>query len=162
MENRGIIVSLLVSINNESEMLALGRKIGELVKPHHLLFLFGNLGVGKTTLTKGIARGLKVTAEITSPTFQLLKNYQGKYTLNHLDLYRLETVKDLEVLEITELLAEGVVVVEWGELLLTAQIFDYLAININYGADPSVRELEITASGIASTKLLEEIRICLF
>ncbi len=101
--------------------LALGATIAEiLLPPPKLVILRGEVGAGKTTLTKGIATALGAATEedVTSPTFTLIHEYAGpKVRLYHLDLYRLETEKELATLGIEEMAAESdaLMLVEWGE-----------------------------------------------
>lgn len=92
-----------------------GRKIGELVKAGQVIELVGDVGSGKTTFTKGIAKGLDIPDEITSPTFNIKNEYEGRLKLNHLDLYRLSEPGLIEN-EIAELQDEedSVTVVEWA------------------------------------------------
>ena len=82
-----------------------------------LLLLEGPLGAGKTTFVRGLARGLGSTADVMSPTFQLVRVYAGPLQLAHADLYRLEAAAELGQLGFDELLDEGVLVVEWGDRL---------------------------------------------
>jgi tRNA threonylcarbamoyladenosine biosynthesis protein TsaE len=82
-----------------------------------LLLLEGEMGAGKTTFVRGLARGLGVTGDVMSPTFQLVRVYRGPMQLAHVDLYRLADAAELADLGIDELLDEGAVVVEWGDRL---------------------------------------------
>ena len=101
--------------------LAIGENVAELLLPApKLIVLRGELGAGKTTLVKGIAASLGAAEpeDVTSPTFTLVHEYQGrKVRLYHLDLYRLETEKELLTLGLEEMTAEpdALVLVEWGE-----------------------------------------------
>jgi tRNA threonylcarbamoyladenosine biosynthesis protein TsaE len=101
--------------------LALGERIGEILLPApKLVVLRGEVGAGKTTLIKGIAAslGAAVEEDVTSPTFTLVHEYPGpKVRIYHLDLYRLETEKELATLGLEEMIAEpdALVLVEWGE-----------------------------------------------
>src|SRR5690242_1488830 len=100
--------------------LALGEKMAEILRPPKLAILRGEVGAGKTTLVKGIARALGSAYEedVTSPTFTLVHEYNGpKVHLFHLDLYRLETEEQIAVLGLEEMIAEpnALVLVEWGE-----------------------------------------------
>jgi tRNA threonylcarbamoyladenosine biosynthesis protein TsaE len=105
------------------ETIALGRQLAAQLTPPVLVVLLGDLGAGKTTLTKGIAAGLGATAEedVTSPTFTLIHEYGGrraKTPVYHVDLYRIENARELETLGLEDMLAErAVVIVEWGEKL---------------------------------------------
>lgn len=94
---------------------AAGEKLARLVGPGQLLLLVGELGAGKTTFVRGLARGLQVDDDVMSPTFQLVRIYRGRIPLAHVDLYRLKRGEDLEDLGLEELLDEGVVAVEWGD-----------------------------------------------
>lgn len=92
-----------------------GQKIGELVNAGQVIELVGDVGSGKTTFTKGVAKGLEITEEITSPTFNIKNEYVGRLRLNHLDLYRLDQPGLVEN-EINELQDEkdSVTVIEWA------------------------------------------------
>ena len=82
-----------------------------------LLLLVGELGAGKTTFVRGLARGMGLEADVMSPTFQLVRVYPGPLQLAHVDLYRLSNTAELADLGLEELLEEGVVAVEWGDRL---------------------------------------------
>ena len=102
----------MVRCANEAEMIAFGEKIGRSVKPHMVITMTGELGAGKTTLTKGIGKGLGITKIINSPTFTIVKIYTGRLTLYHFDAYRLEDSDD--DLGFEEMLDDdGLCVVEW-------------------------------------------------
>ncbi len=105
---------------SSEETIAQGRKIGERLKPPVLILLSGDLGAGKTTLTKGIAVGLESAREddVTSPTFTLVHRYDGKTRVYHVDLYRIDGLHDLETLGLEDILFENaVVIVEWPDRL---------------------------------------------
>lgn len=104
--------------HSAEETIALGRQLAGRIKIPLLILLMGELGSGKTTLTKGIVSGLGGAEEydVTSPTFTLVHEYRGKTRLFHVDLYRVERLHDLETLGLEDMLAEdAVVIVEWGE-----------------------------------------------
>ena len=106
-----------------ADTVAVGRKLAGLLKPPQLLLLRGDLGTGKTTLVKGIAQALDAADpdEVTSPTFTLIHEYDGTrkgkpIKLYHLDVYRLESERQLETLGLDDLLTpDSLVVVEWGD-----------------------------------------------
>jgi len=108
---------------NGAETIAVGQKLADLLKPPQLLLLRGELGTGKTTLVKGIAQALDAAEpdEVTSPTFTLIHEFDGTrkgkpIKLYHLDVYRLESERQLETLGLDDLFAaDSLVVVEWGE-----------------------------------------------
>ena len=102
---------------SRDETIALGERLGRLLAPGDVLVLTGDLGAGKTQLTKGIAQGMGVTADVTSPTFTIEMVYEGaEMPLYHFDLYRLDDSAQLEDTGIFDVLgADGVCVIEWGE-----------------------------------------------
>ena len=104
--------------NSAEETIAWGREFAAQVRPPMLVFLSGELGSGKTTLTKGIVTGLGAAreAEVTSPTFTLVHAYRNHVRVYHVDLYRVENLHDLETLGLEDLFVEpAVVIVEWSE-----------------------------------------------
>jgi tRNA threonylcarbamoyladenosine biosynthesis protein TsaE len=102
-----------------AETVALGRKLAAQLGPPKLVVLRGELGTGKTTLVKGIAEGFHAAAEeqVTSPTFTLVHEYRGpKANVFHVDLYRVDTERELETLGLDDLFDErSVILIEWGE-----------------------------------------------
>jgi tRNA threonylcarbamoyladenosine biosynthesis protein TsaE len=105
--------------HSAEETIAFGRTLAELLAPPRLVLLRGDLGAGKTTLVKGIAAGFEAADEedVTSPTFTLVHEYRGpRANLYHIDLYRVDTPRELETLGLDDLRAEGsVLLIEWGE-----------------------------------------------
>ena len=99
------------------ETIALGERLGALLEPGDVLVLTGDLGAGKTQLTKGIAAALGVEDDVTSPTFNILMVYEGaEMPLYHFDLYRLDDADQLEDIGLYEMLdGDGVCAIEWGE-----------------------------------------------
>ena len=107
-----------VFTKSAEETIELGKKIGAFLMPNDVVALIGPLGAGKTTLIQGIAQGLEVKDYVTSPTFIIINEYQGRVPFFHIDLYRLDEVKDIEDLGIEEYFdREGVCVIEWAEKL---------------------------------------------
>jgi tRNA threonylcarbamoyladenosine biosynthesis protein TsaE len=106
--------------HSSEETIAQGREIGAALKPPVLILLSGDLGAGKTTLTKGIAAGLGAAREddVTSPTFTLVHKYEGSTRVYHVDLYRIDGLHDLETLGLEDIFSEqAVVIVEWPDRL---------------------------------------------
>ena len=101
------------------ETIALGSTVAEMLTPPKIVLLRGDLGAGKTTLVKGIAEGFHAASEedVTSPTFTLIHEYHGpEAILYHIDLYRVDTLRQLETLGLDDLIAENsVLLIEWGE-----------------------------------------------
>lgn len=108
---------LTVRSDTTEQTIAVGEKLGELLAAGDVLVLTGDLGAGKTQLTKGIATGMGVADDVTSPTFNILMVYEGsELPLYHFDLYRLEDASQLEDTGLYDLLgADGPCVIEWGE-----------------------------------------------
>lgn len=94
-----------------------GTRFGERLRPGDVVLLTGELGAGKTTFVRGVAQGTGSTADVASPTFQLVRVYPGRVQLAHVDLYRVENSAELLDLGLDELAESGAVVVEWGERL---------------------------------------------
>ena len=102
------------------ETLVLGENLGKCLKPGDIVLLFGDLGAGKTTLTQGICKGLGLPAGeyIRSPTFTLINEYSCKFPIYHIDLYRMESLQEIEALGLEEVLfGQGAAIVEWSEKL---------------------------------------------
>jgi tRNA threonylcarbamoyladenosine biosynthesis protein TsaE len=98
------------------ETIAAGERLGRSLKPGSVIALRGTLGAGKTCFTKGIAGFLGVTEEVTSPTYTIVSEYQGKIPFYHIDAYRLEGDDDFATLGGDEILyGKGVSVIEWSE-----------------------------------------------
>jgi tRNA threonylcarbamoyladenosine biosynthesis protein TsaE len=102
------------------ETITIGRGLRDLLQPGEMIVLRGDLGAGKTTLVKGIAEGFHaaIQEDVTSPTFTLVHEYRGpEITLFHIDLYRIDTERELMTLGIDDLRSEphGILLVEWGE-----------------------------------------------
>jgi tRNA threonylcarbamoyladenosine biosynthesis protein TsaE len=150
----------VLAICSVLEMIQLGRRIGERLKTGDLLFLSGDLGAGKTTLTKGIAENLGIEEDITSPTFQIKKSYQGRCLLYHLDLYRLKNQSELDVIEPEELTDSGVAVIEWGDLLRDRLNGDYLEIRIEYAGEIHERLVKFYPHGARYISLIEGLDRC--
>ena len=98
---------------------AAGEEFGMRMRKGDLLLLRGELGAGKTTFVRGLARGCGSGDLVASPTFQLVRVYQGRIQLAHVDLYRLESPGEVRDIGLEELLDQGAVVVEWGDRLAT-------------------------------------------
>jgi tRNA threonylcarbamoyl adenosine modification protein YjeE len=114
----------------------LGEALARALAPGDLVGLRGPLGSGKTRLAAGLARGLGVSSRVRSPSFTLVNEYTGRLRLLHLDLYRLEE-QGVDGLGLEELLARGVLVVEWAERLPAAWLDEALDIEIE--SEPGTR-----------------------
>ncbi len=116
---------------------ALAAALAELARPHDLILLAGDLGAGKTAFAQGFGAALGVTDRITSPTFTIVSQYEGRLGLNHLDVYRLEQLNEVLDVGLPDLLDEGgVTLIEWGDTVLPALPPTYLEIHIELPDDP--------------------------
>jgi tRNA threonylcarbamoyladenosine biosynthesis protein TsaE len=108
-----------ITTQSAEETIAYGRTLTELLAPPKLVLLRGDLGAGKTTLVKGIAASFEAAAEedVTSPTFTLVHEYRGpRANLYHIDLYRIDTPRELETLGLDDLRSNNsILLIEWGE-----------------------------------------------
>jgi tRNA threonylcarbamoyladenosine biosynthesis protein TsaE len=104
---------------SREETIALGRELAAMLSPPKIVLLRGDLGAGKTTMVKGIAQGFRAASEddVTSPTFTLVHEYRAPTaTLYHIDLYRVDTQRELETLGLDDLMSDNsVLLIEWGE-----------------------------------------------
>jgi len=126
-----------------ADTMRLGAAVARLLRPGDTVLLGGDLGAGKTTFTKGLARALGVAEEVTSPTFVLVHSYptSAGWDLLHADVWRLEQLQEVIDLGLPEQLEEGAVaVIEWGDLAAPALAPDYLYVGIAYG-DGQARQL---------------------
>ena len=136
--------------------MAFGEKLARRLKPGDILCLKGDLGTGKTTLVKGLAKGLGLkSTQVNSPTFVLMNIYEGKTDLYHFDLYRLEEVNQITVMGWEEFFyGDGVSVIEWAQRLGGLMPSEYLDIQLKHKGE-NVRELSITAKGDRYKKILK-------
>lgn len=124
-----------VIIKSEADTREFGIELAKRLKPNDVIALIGDLGTGKTTLTKYIAEGLGITEMITSPTFTIVCEYHsGRLPMYHFDVYRLESGDDMFEIGAEEYFhAGGVCVIEWADLVAEVLEDDVLAVFIEYG-----------------------------
>lgn len=122
------------------ETLRFGEELGKELTPNTVIALQGDLGAGKTTLVKGIARGLNIEEEITSPTFVIISEYPGWLPLYHMDLYRISGIDEFLDLGAEELFySGGITVIEWSERIRSILPPDCIRITITFDSDPAKR-----------------------
>ena len=140
---------------NAHETQAFAEAIGRKSFSGLVILLSGDLGAGKTTFTQGLARGLDIEKTLSSPTFTLMKNYSGRFVLNHIDAYRLE--HHFQDLGFEELIGkDGVTVIEWPNYVQDLWPRHYILIEFKR-IDEFTRELNIQAKGQLETELLENL-----
>ena len=144
-----------LNLYSAEETQQFAERLGGMLKPGSLLLLEGDLGAGKTTFTKGLAKGLGVKRTVNSPTFTIIKEYQGSMPLYHMDVYRIGgSYEDLGFDEYFE--GEGVSVVEWAHLIEEQLPAERLELFI-YHRGESERQLVIKPVGDRYECLCEEI-----
>ena len=112
---------LTFTTKTPEETIELGFRIGQKLKKGDIIAMQGTLAAGKTTITKGIAKALEINDTITSPTFCLISEYEGKMPLYHMDVYRLDSEEDFENLGTEDMLyGDGVSIIEWSEKIMGA------------------------------------------
>ena len=139
---------------SQEETIELGYKLAKLLNKGSIITLKGDLAGGKTTFTKGIGKALNIKQIINSPTFNILKIYEGDLHLYHIDAYRLESCcYDLGISEYED---EGIMVIEWPEYYKDFLPSEYLEISFKY-IDDNTREISFEAHGSKYIKVLEEL-----
>jgi len=134
---------MIIISNNENETICEGEKLGRLLEPGAVVAIYGELGAGKTAFTRGIARGLGIGMNVSSPTFTIVNEYPGDVPLFHFDMYRLESENELFDIGWYDYLdREGVCVVEWSEKVPGAFPQDTIKVKIENQGD-TCRRLEI-------------------
>jgi len=127
------LYELNIRSRSPDETIKIGEAIGQTANPGDLVLLRGQLGTGKTCLTQGILWGLGGTEYARSPTFVLMSQYEARMTLYHIDLYRIGSIQELEILGLEEVIfGDGVTVVEWAERSGDLFIENGLNIEISY------------------------------
>lgn len=151
---------LSFSTTSCNQSLAFGEKLAKFVRPGQLIEFAGDLGGGKTTIIKGLARGLGITKTVTSPTFNITRGYElpGGGSLEHFDLYRLEN-DEMMLRELKEVISEGqnIVVIEWAKPFIRHLADDYLLIDLQF-VDETTRHIEVTATGPKSQQTIEALQ----
>ena len=143
----------LIYTTEVEETINLGERIGSILFPGAVITLNGDLGAGKTTFTKGIAKGLNITRVVNSPTFTIMKIYEGDLVLYHMDVYRLNGIGfdyDLE----EYIYGEGVCVIEWSENIKDS-IDEFLRIDITL--KDGKRLFEISTNSTKYKKIMESL-----
>ena len=145
----------LLHIASEKETERIGEAIGRAAEPGTVVALIGDLGTGKTTLTKSIARGLGVTETVTSPTFNIIREYKtGRIPLYHFDVYRIGDPDEMFELGYEEYFyGDGICVVEWADIIEELLPEDAVIIRIERGASEEEREYRIES---------EDEKLCIF
>ena len=148
-------------VDSEAQTLELGQVIGKNLVPGMVICLKGDLGAGKTTLTRGIVKGFGIDGHATSPTFTIINEYDGKYKLYHIDTYRIENSDEMVDLGVEDYLParDGVTVVEWPELIEDLLPKDRLVLTIvPAGVHERKIIVQIHGENPSYERLLQELR----
>lgn len=122
----------------EDDMVKLGNRFGKIAKPGMVISLRGSLGAGKTVFARGVARSLGIEEAIVSPTFTLVQEYDGTLPMYHMDLYRITSQEDFEMIGGEDMLySNGVCLIEWSEIINEMLPKDTVFINITVNPDQS-------------------------
>ena len=142
--------------SSEAETEALGERLAGLLRVGDVVALYGDLGAGKTTFVRGLARGLGSEDAVASPTFVLMHVYEGRLPLYHFDAWRLEGPGDLAALGVEEYLeGDGVAVVEWSERAEGLFPPERLEVHLEQGGEPQERRVRLVGRGARGAELVE-------
>lgn len=137
---------MIVRTTGEKETIRVGYALGETLAKGAVVSLRGSLGVGKTVFAKGIAQSLGIGEAIVSPTFTLIQEYEGTLPLYHMDLYRIDSVEEFELIGGEEYLyGEGITLIEWSEKIQELLPEETISVTITLAEDGS-REIRIEGS----------------
>ena len=151
-------MSLEIISHSAEETQRLGVELGRLAKAGDVLLLVGELGAGKTCLTQGVAWGLGIDAYTSSPTFVLIREYEGRLPLYHIDFYRLDRIEEIIDLGIDEYIyGSGLCVVEWAKKALAVLPQEHLLIELQH-LGQNERKLRLEAKGERYQELLSELK----
>lgn len=150
-------VMIHFTVKNVAETEQLAERLAQLLKPKDVLTLEGDLGAGKTTFTKALAKGLGIKRTVSSPTFTIMKQYEGNYPLNHLDVYRLEgSEEDLGWDEI--FYGDAITVVEWAHYIEDVLPEEHLELRIQRESE-DVRTIELLPKGQRYENICKELQL---
>jgi len=148
--------------HSEAQTRRLGGRLGELMKGGEVIALQGTLGTGKTRWVQGMGMGLQVEVPITSPTFTLINEYQGRLRLYHIDLYRVAEVREAMEFGLDDYLyGSGVCVIEWAERVMDALPDEHLWITLHH-LDETKRRITMRAHGEYHRQMLREFQQATF
>ena len=139
----------IIESRSEAETLALGKKLGEQARPGQIYTLDGDLGVGKTVFTKGMAEGLGIREPVSSPTFTIVQEYHGgRMPLYHFDVYRIGDPEEMEEIGYDDyFFGEGVCLIEWAEKIRELLPEDVIRVTIEKDLDRGFDYRKITIEG---------------
>ncbi|MDD2629248.1 MAG: tRNA (adenosine(37)-N6)-threonylcarbamoyltransferase complex ATPase subunit type 1 TsaE [Limnochordia bacterium] len=151
-------MEFLVTTNSNLDTKGYGQRLASYLLPGDVIALSGDLGAGKTTFCQGIGQGLGVGIPIKSPTFTIIREYEGRIPFYHFDVYRLNSLLELEDLGYEEYFyGDGVVAIEWADLIKPVLPEDHLEVIMEYGHE-SGRKIWFVAHGPRTEEILKMYR----
>jgi len=152
--------SLELRMNSVQETIQFGKRLGQQLTGGEVLALTGDLGSGKTVLTRGIALGLGIPMDqVSSPTFTLIQEYRGTIPLIHVDVYRLERPSEIATLGLEEYFTPGtIVIIEWAERFPQILPSDHVAIRLEHGETEGIRLMRVSGTGPRSTRIVANLQ----
>lgn len=145
-----------IYLDSDEETRKIGFKLGKLLKPGEIVCLVGDLGAGKTTMTQSLAQALEVDDYITSPTFTIVNEYEGKMPLYHFDVYRIGCSDEMYDIGFDDYInGEGVCIIEWANIIEDILPDEYLKIELKY--KDIGREMVLIPYGKEYEKIVEEL-----
>lgn len=145
-----------IYLENEERTREIGSKLGQLLTPKSVICLIGDLGAGKTTMTQSLAKSLEVDDYITSPTFTIVNEYEGRMPLYHFDVYRIGSSEEMYDIGFEEYInGDGVCIIEWANLIEDILPEEYLYIEMNY--KETGREMILTPKGEKYEEIVKEL-----
>ena len=125
------MICVIIETENPEETFALGQKIGRAATPGQVYTLTGDLGVGKTVFTQGVASGLGITEPVNSPTFTIVQVYEeGRLPFYHFDVYRIGDIEEMEEIGYDDyFFGEGICLIEWAELIEEIRALDVMSMS---------------------------------
>ena len=150
-------MNLTIITKSPEETKNLGKEISKIIKPGDLLAFYGELGAGKTCFIQGISLGLEVKDYVTSPSFTIINEYQGKIPIYHFDLFRFDNAEEILELGYEEYFyGEGLIVIEWAEKIEQFLPKEHLKIDIKF-KDCYERTISFISQGDRFDKFLKEL-----
>lgn len=155
----GVCLLTVIETSSPEETGILGEKLGSILRAGDMVCLYGGLGAGKTCFAQGIARGLGIEGTVTSPTFTLINEYYGRLPFYHMDVYRLDSVMEMDDLGYEEYFySGGVILIEWAEKINELLPEERLDITINRcPEEEGCRQITISLRGERYRLLIEEL-----
>ena len=138
-----IIFMAKFKTENLQQTEALGKRIAEKLTGNEVIAFFGDLGAGKTTITRSIVKALESDNDVSSPTFAIVNEYKGKFNIYHFDMYRISGWDDLYSTGFFDYLDNGILIIEWSENIENALPDKYIRICIEKGASDTERIFDV-------------------